>query len=44
MKATAHDLLEPFSTTMMFFVMPLTLLTVFVLVARAWRAVPKPQT
>jgi cation:H+ antiporter len=44
MKATAHDLLEPFSATMMFFVMPLTLLTVFVLVARAWRAVPKPQT
>jgi len=44
MKATAHDLLEPFSTTMLFFVLPLTQLTIVVLAARAWRAVPKPQT
>ncbi|UCH47519.1 MAG: calcium/sodium antiporter [Betaproteobacteria bacterium] len=43
MKATEHDLLEPFSETMMFFVLPLTLLTVAVLLARAWRAVPRAQ-
>ena len=30
--------------SVMFFVLPLTLLTIVVLVARAWRAVPKSQT
>lgn len=43
MKATEHDLLEPFSKTMMFFVLPLTVLTIVVLVGRARRAVPNPQ-
>ncbi len=38
MRATEHDLLEPFSETMMFFVLPLTLLTLVVVVLRAWRA------
>ncbi|MDX1488489.1 MAG: calcium/sodium antiporter [Acidiferrobacterales bacterium] len=37
MRATEHDLLEPFSKTMMFFVLPLTLLTLVVVVLRAWR-------
>ncbi len=34
MKATDHDLLEPFSQTMVLFVLPLTLLTVLIVLAR----------
>ena len=43
MKATEHDLLEPFSETMMFFVLPLTLLTIAIILGRAWRSAPKTQ-
>ena len=42
MKATEHDLLEPFSQAMMIFVIPLTLLTMVVLLIRAWLAARKP--
>ena len=38
MKATQHDLLEPFSHAMVAFVLPLTLLTLIVVVMRAWHA------
>jgi cation:H+ antiporter len=41
MKATEHDLLEPFSETMVFFVMPLSVLTAALLLARARRAAPE---
>lgn len=37
LRATEHDLLEPFSHTMLFFVLPLTLLTLALLVVRSWR-------
>jgi cation:H+ antiporter len=42
MKATEHDLLEPFSQAMMIFVIPLTALTIVVLLIRAWLATRKP--
>jgi len=42
MKATEHDLLEPFSQAMMIFVLPLTLLTIAVLLIRVWLAARKP--
>ena len=38
MSATEHDLLEPFSRAMVIFVIPLTVLTIAVLMTRAWRA------
>jgi cation:H+ antiporter len=38
LRATEHDLVEPFSKAMLFFVLPLTLLTVAVVVVRSWRA------
>lgn len=37
LQATAHDLLEPFNDAMMFFVIPLTLLTFVILIARSMR-------
>jgi cation:H+ antiporter len=42
MKATEHDLLEPFSRAMMIFVLPLTVFTIVVLLIRAWLAARKP--
>ena len=42
MKATEHDLLEPFSQAMMIFVIPLTALTIVVLLITAWLATRKP--
>ncbi len=38
LRATEHDLLQPFSQTMMYFVLPLTLLTIVIVVVRSWRA------
>ena len=38
LQATEHDLVEPFSEAMLFFVLPLTLLTFVILVTRSWRA------
>ncbi len=36
LKATEHDLLEPFSRVMMTFVLPITLLTIAIVLVRAW--------
>lgn len=42
MRATEHDLLEPFSRVMLIFVLPLTVLTVVVVLVRAWLSARKP--
>ena len=36
LKATEHDLLEPFSRVMMIFVLPITFLTIAIVLIRAW--------
>lgn len=44
MRATEHDLLAPFSSIMTLFVLPITLLTLAVVAARAWRSRMSPAT
>ena len=43
LQATEHDLITPFSKAMLFFVLPLTLLTLSILVVRSWRVVHRAQ-
>ena len=42
LKATEHDLLDPFSHVMVVFVLPITILTLVVVLIRAWFARGKP--
>jgi cation:H+ antiporter len=42
LKATEHDLLEPFSRVMMIFVFPITMLTIAIVLVRAWLGSRQP--